>query len=64
MDYKMKTEFNNLVKMGFSEEFSTIILSAKYNKPELSKDIIDDLKQENEIIIEEMKNFISLEENN
>ena len=32
MDYKMKTEFNNLVKMGFSEEFSTIILSAKTGK--------------------------------
>ena len=63
MDYKMKTELNNLVKMGFTEEMATIIVSAKYNKLEISKEIIDDLKDENTTIQEELNNFIPLEEN-
>lgn len=63
MDYKMKIEFNNLVKMGFTEEMATIVVSVKYNKTEIAKEVINDLKDENSVIEEEIKNFIPLEEN-
>lgn len=58
----MKRELDSLLKMGLSEEMAKIVVYAKYHKEEDVKDIIIDMKEENNEIKDELKNFISFEE--
>jgi hypothetical protein len=56
-DFKMKQEINNLIKIGISEDMATLIVATKYGNLDLASDIVSSFKEENEAIMEELKNF-------
>jgi hypothetical protein len=56
-DFKMKQEIKNLIKMGISEDMATLIIATKYGNLDLASDIVSSFKDENEAIMEELKNF-------
>jgi len=57
MDFKMKCEISNLMKIGIPEDLATISICKKYNKDELAKDYLEDAKQEQQLIEQELQNF-------
>jgi len=64
MDKKAETELKQLIKIGVPENMAYLIVSHKYNKKEEVENIIDDIKDEQQEIKNELKNFIELSKNN
>lgn len=58
MDLKMKYEINNLVKHGIPEDVAIISVCLKYNKKELAEDLINERKEEQELLREELEKFV------
>jgi hypothetical protein len=58
MDLKMKYEINNLVKHGIPEDVAIISVCLKYNKKELADDLINERKEEQELLREELEKFV------
>jgi hypothetical protein len=57
MDYKMKFEVKQLVKIGIPEDIALMSVCKKYNKEHLVEDIVLDLRQEQELLQEELAKF-------
>jgi pyruvate-formate lyase-activating enzyme len=64
MDRKAEAELKQLIKIGVPENMAYLIVSHKYNKKEEVENIIDDIKDEQTEIKNELKNFIELSKNN
>lgn len=60
MDLKMKYEIKQLVKIGIPEDVAMFSVCVKYNKTYLVNDYIDETKQEQEILREELERFTEL----
>jgi len=60
MDLKMKYEIKQLVKIGIPEDVAMFSVCVKYNKTYLVNDYIDETKQEQELLKEEVNRFIEL----
>jgi hypothetical protein len=58
MDLKMKYEINNLIKHGIPEDVATISVCLKYNKKHLVEDLIEERRQEQEMLREELEKFV------
>jgi hypothetical protein len=58
MDLKMKYEITNLIKHGIPEDVATISVCLKYNKKHLVEDLIEERRQEQELLKEELEKFI------
>ena len=58
MDYKMKYEITNLIKHGIPEDVATISICLKYNKKHLVEDLIEERRQEQELLREELEKFV------
>jgi len=58
MDYKMKYEITNLIKHGIPEDVATISICLKYNKKHLVEDLIEERRQEQEMLREELEKFV------
>lgn len=63
MDLKMKYEINNLVKHGIPEDVAIISVCLKYNKKELAEDLINERKEEQELLREELAKFVEFKIN-
>ena len=63
MDLKMKYEINNLVKHGIPEDVAIISVCLKYNKKELAEDLINERKEEQELLREELAKFVEFKLN-
>lgn len=63
MDLKMKYEINNLVKHGIPEDVAIISVCLKYNKKELAEDLINERKEEQELLREELEKFVEFKLN-
>lgn len=57
MDYKMKWEISNLVKHGIPEKIATLSVCKKYNKEYLVDELLEEEKQEQEALREELSKF-------
>ena len=58
MDYKMKVEYEKLVKNGISHEIALLVVKAKYKKLDESTDeILYSLKDENLELSKHIKDF-------
>lgn len=53
----MKTEVNNLIKIGIPEDLALISVCRKYGKEHLVEDILLEKKQEQELLREELERF-------
>lgn len=58
MDLKMKYEITNLIKHGIPEDVATISVCLKYNKKHLVEDLIEERRQEQEMLKEELEKFV------
>jgi hypothetical protein len=58
MDYKMKTEVNNLIKIGLTDDLALMSVCRKYGKEHLVEDILLEKKQEQELLKEELAKFV------
>jgi hypothetical protein len=58
MDLKMKYEITNLIKHGIPEDVATISVCLKYNKKHLVEDLIEERRQEQEMLREELEKFV------
>jgi hypothetical protein len=58
MDLKMKYEITNLIKHGIPEDVATISICLKYNKKHLVEDLIEERRQEQEMLKEELEKFV------
>ena len=56
-EFMMKQEIKNLIKIGISEDMATLIVATKYGNLDLASNIVSSFKEENEAIMEELKNF-------
>jgi len=56
----MKYEIKQLVKIGIPEDVAMFSVCVKYNKTYLVNDYIDETKQEQELLKEEVNRFIEL----
>ncbi|MEY3751977.1 MAG: hypothetical protein RLZZ354_519 [Pseudomonadota bacterium] len=54
----MKYEITNLIKHGIPEDVATISVCLKYNKKHLVEDLIEERRQEQELIREELEKFV------
>jgi len=54
----MKYEINNLIKHGIPEDVATISVCLKYNKNHLVEDLIEERRQEQEMLREELEKFV------
>lgn len=63
MDFKIKTEIQQLIKNGIPEEFAQIIACAKYKKLEAVGELLEDIKQEQEVLKDLLSNFQPLVSN-
>lgn len=54
----MKTEVNNLIKIGIPEDLALICVCRKYGKDHLVEDILLEKKQEQELLKEELEKFV------
>jgi hypothetical protein len=57
MDLKMKYEIKQLVKMGIPEDVAFFSICVKYNKKHLVEDHIEETRQEQELLKEELERF-------
>lgn len=57
MDFKMKCEISNLIKAGIPEDLATLSVCLKYDKKYLVEDFINERKQEQELLKEELAKF-------
>ena len=60
----MKYEINNLVKHGIPEDVAIISVCLKYNKKELAEDLINERKEEQELLREELAKFVEFKIDN
>lgn len=60
MDLKMKYEIKQMVKIGIPEDVAIFSVCVKYNKTYLINDYIDETKQEQELLREELEKFTEL----
>ena len=58
MDLRMKYEINTFVKHGIPEDIAIISVCLKYNKGELAEDLINERKEEQELLREELEKFV------
>ena len=58
MDLKMKYEITNLIKHGIPEDVATISVCLKYDKKHLVEDLIEERRQEQEMLREELEKFV------
>jgi hypothetical protein len=58
MDLKMKYEITNLIKHGIPEDVATISVCLKYDKKYLVEDLIEERRQEQELMKEEIEKFV------
>lgn len=63
MDLKMKYEINNLIKHGIPEDVATISVCLKYDKKHLVEDLIEERRQEQELMREELEKFVEFSKN-
>ena len=63
MDLKMKYEITNLIKHGIPEDVATISVCLKYNKKHLVEDLIEERRQEQELMREELEKFVVFSKN-
>jgi len=54
----MKTEVNNLIKIGISEDLALMSVCRKYGKEHLVEDILLEKKQEQDLLKEELEKFV------
>jgi len=54
----MKYEINTLIKHGFPEDVATIHVCLKYNKSHLIDELIEEKKQEQELLREALADFV------
>ena len=54
----MKYEITNLIKHGIPEDVATISVCLKYNKKHLVEDLIEERRQEQEMLKEELEKFV------
>jgi len=54
----MKYEITNLIKHGIPEDVATISVCLKYNKKHLVEDLIEERRQEQEMLREELEKFV------
>jgi len=54
----MKYEITNLIKHGIPEDVATISICLKYNKKHLVEDLIEERRQEQEMLKEELEKFV------
>ena len=57
MDFKMKRELDNYIKMGIPEDLAMITVCRKYNKIELAKNVISDVMEEQNALAEMLNDF-------
>ena len=57
MDLKMKYEISNLIKHGIPEDVATIHVCFKYNKNNLAYELLEEKKQEQELLREAFSGF-------
>jgi len=57
MDFKMKRELDNYIKMGIPEDLAMITVCRKYNKMELVKDLLTDVVEEQNALAEMLNEF-------
>jgi len=60
MDLKMKYEIKQLVKIGIPEDVAFFSVCVKYNKKHLVEDYMEETRQEQEILREELERFTEL----
>ena len=58
----MKIEVKQLVKIGIPEDIALISVCKKYNKEHLVEDIVLELRQEQELLREELGKFVEFTE--
>lgn len=63
MDLKMKYEINNLIKHGIPEDVATISVCLKYDKKHLVEELIEERRQEQELMKEELEKFVEFSKN-
>jgi len=63
MDLKMKYEITNLIKHGIPEDVATISVCLKYNKKHLVEDLIEERRQEQQLMREELEKFVVFSKN-
>lgn len=63
MDFKINNEIKQLVKMGLPEDMAFIVAHANNGKAEEVQGYINLIEQEQQLIKEELKNFVPLQEN-
>lgn len=56
----MKYEIKQMVKIGIPEDVAIFSVCVKYNKTYLINDYIDETKQEQELLREELEKFTEL----
>ena len=54
----MKTEVKQLVKIGMPEDIALMSVCKKYDKEHLVEDIVLELRQEQELLKEELEKFV------
>jgi len=54
----MKYEITNLIKHGIPEDVANISVCLKYNKKHLVEDLIEERRQEQEMLKEELEKFV------
>ena len=57
MDLKIKLEISNLVKKGIPEEVAFLTTVMKYKKEYLLTDYLEEKKQEQELLFNEIQSF-------
>ena len=63
MDFKIKREVAQLVKIGIPEDIALIAICKKYGKEELVGDILEEQKEEQQVLNEMLKEFKQFNEN-
>ena len=63
MDFKMKREVAQLVKIGIPEDIALIAICKKYGKEELVSDILGEQREEQYILNQMLKEFKQFNEN-
>ena len=58
MNFKMKVEYEALLKLGIPESMALMIVYNKHNNKDDTDSIIDMVKQEQEAIEEAIKDFV------
>ena len=58
--FKINQELQQLIKLGVPEDMALVVACANHKNPNEASDAIEMLKDEQQIIIEQLNNFIPL----